>query len=151
MCFSTKLIWSDDSVIIKLCLVQEINVSHISWEVFGGKPCYDVTKARSTVVVGGRRSALDDMRYWTVGATIFVGKIKCDKWNVLNPCYNKFELIILIHLKFHFFFLQRSLQVLLRLIHPMNGNSKEFVFSPHDSAADVAQHVFDNWPQGRCT
>ena len=40
-------------------------------------------------------------------------------------------------------------QVLLRLIHPMNGNSQEFVFSPHDSAADVAQHVFDNWPQGK--
>lgn len=38
-------------------------------------------------------------------------------------------------------------KVLLRLIHPMNGNSQEFVFSPHDSAADVAQHVFDNWPQ----
>jgi hypothetical protein len=37
--------------------------------------------------------------------------------------------------------------------HPINlrlilvsGKTKEFLFSSADSAADVAQHVFDNWP-----
>ncbi|XP_033631474.1 ubiquitin-like protein 3 [Asterias rubens] len=38
-------------------------------------------------------------------------------------------------------------KIILRLIHPMNGNSKEFMFTPNDSASDVAQFVFENWPQ----
>ncbi|XP_015235590.1 ubiquitin-like protein 3a [Cyprinodon tularosa] len=33
----------------------------------------------------------------------------------------------------------------LRLIL-VSGKTKEFVFSPNDSAADIAKHVFDNWP-----
>lgn len=33
----------------------------------------------------------------------------------------------------------------LRLIL-VSGKTKEFLFSPSDSAADIAQHVFDNWP-----
>ncbi|XP_071511068.1 ubiquitin-like protein 3 isoform X1 [Diadema antillarum] len=38
------------------------------------------------------------------------------------------------------------MQITLRLIHPMNGKNKEFNFVPEDTAADVAQYVFDNWP-----
>ncbi|KAI2797147.1 hypothetical protein RDWZM_010587 [Blomia tropicalis] len=38
----------------------------------------------------------------------------------------------------------------LRLIMPAygeGGKAKEFLFSPNDSAADIAQYVFDHWPQ----
>ncbi|RWS21537.1 hypothetical protein B4U80_08125 [Leptotrombidium deliense] len=37
-------------------------------------------------------------------------------------------------------------QINLRLIL-VSGKSKDFLFSPSDSAADIAQHVFDHWPQ----
>uniref|UniRef100_A0A674NZR8 Ubiquitin-like protein 3 n=2 Tax=Takifugu rubripes TaxID=31033 RepID=A0A674NZR8_TAKRU len=33
----------------------------------------------------------------------------------------------------------------LRLIL-VSGKTKEFIFSPNDSAADIAKHVYDNWP-----
>ncbi|AWO99816.1 putative ubiquitin-like protein 3 [Scophthalmus maximus] len=33
----------------------------------------------------------------------------------------------------------------LRLIL-VSGKTKEFLFSPNDSAADIAKHVYDNWP-----
>ncbi|XP_061658339.1 ubiquitin-like protein 3a isoform X1 [Syngnathoides biaculeatus] len=33
----------------------------------------------------------------------------------------------------------------LRLIL-VSGKTKEFLFSPDDSAADIAKHVYDNWP-----
>lgn len=38
----------------------------------------------------------------------------------------------------------------LRLILPAYGESgkaKEFLFSPNDSAADIAQYVFEHWPE----
>ncbi|XP_063226882.1 ubiquitin-like protein 3 isoform X4 [Bacillus rossius redtenbacheri] len=34
----------------------------------------------------------------------------------------------------------------LRLIL-VSGKTKEFLFSPSDSAGDIAQTVFDNWPE----
>lgn len=34
----------------------------------------------------------------------------------------------------------------LRLIL-VSGKTKEFLFSPNDSAGDIAQHVFDSWPE----
>lgn len=34
----------------------------------------------------------------------------------------------------------------LRLIL-VSGKTKEFLFSPSESAGDIAQFVFDNWPQ----
>ncbi|KAH9373516.1 hypothetical protein HPB48_003468 [Haemaphysalis longicornis] len=37
-------------------------------------------------------------------------------------------------------------KVNLRLIL-VSGKTKEFAFSPNDSAAEIAQHVFDHWPQ----
>ncbi|XP_075957657.1 ubiquitin-like protein 3a isoform X1 [Anarhichas minor] len=33
----------------------------------------------------------------------------------------------------------------LRLIL-VSGKTKEFLFSPNESAADIAKHVYDNWP-----
>lgn len=39
-------------------------------------------------------------------------------------------------------------QINLRLIL-VSGKTKEFLFSPSDSAGDIAQHVFDNWPDGK--
>ncbi|XP_048388755.1 ubiquitin-like protein 3a isoform X2 [Stegostoma tigrinum] len=40
----------------------------------------------------------------------------------------------------------RSLkQINLRLIL-VSGKTKEFLFSPNDSAADIAKHVYENWP-----
>ncbi|KPP65351.1 ubiquitin-like protein 3-like [Scleropages formosus] len=35
--------------------------------------------------------------------------------------------------------------VSLRLIL-VSGKTKDFMFSPDDSANDIAKHVFDNWP-----
>ncbi|KAH9400152.1 Ubiquitin-like protein 3 [Tyrophagus putrescentiae] len=38
----------------------------------------------------------------------------------------------------------------LRLLLPAfgeSGKSREFIFSPNDSAAEIAQFVFDNWPE----
>jgi hypothetical protein len=32
----------------------------------------------------------------------------------------------------------------------VTGKTKEFLFSPSDSAADITQHVYDNWPEGWC-
>ncbi|KAL1506723.1 hypothetical protein ABEB36_006030 [Hypothenemus hampei] len=37
----------------------------------------------------------------------------------------------------------------LRLIL-VSGKTKEYLFSPSDSAGDIAQHVFDNWPEDWC-
>lgn len=34
----------------------------------------------------------------------------------------------------------------LRLIL-VSGKTKEFLFSPNDSAADISQFVYDNWPE----
>lgn len=39
-------------------------------------------------------------------------------------------------------------QINLRLIL-VSGKTKEFIFSPNDSAADIAKHVYDNWPMGK--
>ena len=38
-------------------------------------------------------------------------------------------------------------QINLRLIL-VSGKTKEFLFSPNDSAADIAKHVYENWPMG---
>ena len=38
-------------------------------------------------------------------------------------------------------------QINLRLIL-VSGKTKEFLFSPSDSAGDIAHHVFENWPEG---
>ncbi|RXM95676.1 Ubiquitin-like protein 3 [Acipenser ruthenus] len=35
----------------------------------------------------------------------------------------------------------------LRLIL-VSGKTEEFTFSPSDSAADIAKHVYENWPMG---
>lgn len=36
----------------------------------------------------------------------------------------------------------------LRLIL-VSGKTRDFLFDPHDSASDIAQHVFDHWPRGK--
>ena len=36
----------------------------------------------------------------------------------------------------------------LRLIL-VSGKTKDFLFRPSDSAGDIAQYVFDHWPQGK--
>ncbi|OBS75386.1 hypothetical protein A6R68_14093, partial [Neotoma lepida] len=38
-----------------------------------------------------------------------------------------------------------TLVINLRLIL-VSGKTKEFLFSPNDSASDIAKHVYDNWP-----
>ncbi|KAI7802008.1 ubiquitin-like protein 3b [Triplophysa rosa] len=35
----------------------------------------------------------------------------------------------------------------LRLIL-VSGKTQDFIFSPNDSATDIARHVFENWPAG---
>uniref|UniRef100_A0A8C1U7W2 Ubiquitin-like protein 3 n=1 Tax=Cyprinus carpio TaxID=7962 RepID=A0A8C1U7W2_CYPCA len=35
----------------------------------------------------------------------------------------------------------------LRLIL-VSGKTQDFIFSPNDSATEIAQHVFENWPAG---
>lgn len=47
-------------------------------------------------------------------------------------------------------FVSAPLQINLRLIL-VSGKTKEFLFSPNDSAADIAKHVYDNWPMGEHT
>lgn len=32
----------------------------------------------------------------------------------------------------------------------VSGKTKEFLFSPSESAGDIAQHVFENWPDDWC-
>uniref|UniRef100_A0A803Y5P2 Ubiquitin-like protein 3 n=1 Tax=Meleagris gallopavo TaxID=9103 RepID=A0A803Y5P2_MELGA len=39
----------------------------------------------------------------------------------------------------------KVIKINLRLIL-VSGKTKEFLFSPNDSAADIAKHVYDNWP-----
>jgi len=39
-------------------------------------------------------------------------------------------------------------QVNLRLIL-VSGKTKDFLFKPNDSAGEIAQFVFDNWPVGK--
>ncbi|KAB0341198.1 hypothetical protein FD755_015680 [Muntiacus reevesi] len=41
--------------------------------------------------------------------------------------------------------LNAELGINLRLIL-VSGKTKEFLFSPNDSASDIAKHVYDNWP-----
>lgn len=43
------------------------------------------------------------------------------------------------------FFFQINLRLIL-----VSGKTKEFLFSPSESAGDIAQHVFENWPEGEC-
>jgi hypothetical protein len=50
----------------------------------------------------------------------------------------------LLMLYLSFFLLQINLRLIL-----VSGKTKEFVFSPNDSAGDIAQHVFDSWPEGK--
>jgi len=44
-------------------------------------------------------------------------------------------------------FLIFILQINLRLIL-VSGKTKEFLFLPSDSAADITDHVYTNWPTG---
>lgn len=46
-------------------------------------------------------------------------------------------------MNFFFFFLQINLRLIL-----VSGKTKEYLFSPNESAGDIAQYVFDNWPSG---
>ena len=39
-------------------------------------------------------------------------------------------------------------KVNLRLIL-VSGKTKDYLFKPTDSAGEIAQYVFDNWPIGR--
>lgn len=58
---------------------------------------------------------------------------------------NKFSNISKHFIQLHFFlpFFQINLRLIL-----VSGKTKEFLFSPSDSAGDIAQTVFDNWPEG---
>ena len=38
----------------------------------------------------------------------------------------------------------------LRLIM-VSGKTKDYLFKPSDSAGDIAQYIFDNWPEGKAT
>ncbi|EDW26403.1 GL20972 [Drosophila persimilis] len=49
----------------------------------------------------------------------------------------------------HNFYIIPYFQINLRLIL-VSGKTKEFIFNPSDSAGDIAQTVFDNWPTA-CT
>lgn len=40
------------------------------------------------------------------------------------------------------------LQINLRLIL-VSGKTGEFLFSPNDSAADITEYVYNNWPEGK--
>lgn len=46
---------------------------------------------------------------------------------------------------FEHLYLKASENINLRLIL-VSGKTKEFLFSPNDSASDIAKHVYDNWP-----
>lgn len=60
----------------------------------------------------------------------------CDNWWIL-----RFGVPIIISI------MSLPIQINLRLIL-VSGKTKEFLFSPSDSAGDIAQTVFDQWPQG---
>ena len=31
----------------------------------------------------------------------------------------------------------------------VSGKTKDYLFKPSDSAGDIAQYIFDNWPEGK--
>ena len=31
----------------------------------------------------------------------------------------------------------------------VSGKTKDYLFKPSDSAGDIAQFIFDNWPEGK--
>ena len=33
----------------------------------------------------------------------------------------------------------------------VSGKTKDYLFKPSDSAGDIAQFIFDNWPEGKFT
>ncbi len=41
-----------------------------------------------------------------------------------------------------------SFQINLKLIL-VSGKTQEFLFSPNESAADITQHVYEHWPEGK--
>lgn len=47
-----------------------------------------------------------------------------------------------------FFHLLCTFQINLRLIL-VSGKTKEFLFSPSDSAGEIAKIVFEQWPDGK--
>ncbi len=51
---------------------------------------------------------------------------------------------------FYHVYLKRNcvFQINLRLIL-VSGKTKEFLFPPNDSAADITQYVYEHWPEGR--
>ena len=46
-------------------------------------------------------------------------------------------------LRFYADFFQINLRLIL-----VSGKTKEFLFSPNDSAADITDTVYSNWPSG---
>lgn len=49
---------------------------------------------------------------------------------------------------FALFSFREIIQINLRLIM-VSGKTKEFLFSPSESAGDIAQTVFEQWPEGK--
>lgn len=52
--------------------------------------------------------------------------------------------VFVYYIKFFLLILQINLRLIL-----VSGKTKEFIFSPNDSAGDIAQAIFDNWPEGK--
>lgn len=61
-----------------------------------------------------------------------------------DPFNEQFNLIVFFISFCVFVYLQINLRLIL-----VSGKTKEFLFSPSDSAGDIAQTVFDQWPEGK--
>ncbi|XP_037803014.1 ubiquitin-like protein 3 [Penaeus monodon] len=80
----------------------------------------------------------------------FVQELQLRYWCHLENCFAfLFSLSIAVNLcciTILFYLLFSLSQINLRLIL-VSGKTKEFLFSPSESAGDIAQFVFDNWPE----
>lgn len=81
----------------------------------------------------------------------FAQELQLRYWCHLENCFAfLFSLSIVVNLcciTILFYLLFSLSQINLRLIL-VSGKTKEFLFSPSESAGDIAQFVFDNWPEG---
>lgn len=67
-----------------------------------------------------------------------------DVYGWYNPHDDERLLIFILKFFYVFYF---SFQINLRLIL-VSGKTKEFLFSPSDSAGEIAKTVFEQWPEG---
>lgn len=81
----------------------------------------------------------------TANCSIYLTYVFCEYFFFLQSIEKLYLHLVTILMKEKKFIL--LLQINLRLIL-VSGKTKEFLFSPLDSAGEIAKTVFDIWPEG---